>query len=74
MVAAFVILLGLGVYNSDAMTEFRQHSNHNPHYVISFVGDCESGLRESGYAFAPSGSIVLKQVNTDGSVGDVCTD
>ena len=74
MVAAFVILLGLGVYNSDAMTEFRQHSNHNPHYVISFVGDCESGLRDSGYAFAPSGSIVLKQVNTDGSVGDVCTD
>ena len=74
MVAAFVILLGLGVYNSDAMTEFRQHSNHNPHYVISFVGDCESGLRDSGYAYAPSGSIVLKQVNTDGSVGDVCTD
>lgn len=74
MAAAFVILLGLGVYNSDAMTEFRQHSNHNPHYVISFVGDCESGLRDSGYAYAPSGSIVLKQVNTDGSVGDVCTD
>ena len=74
MAAAFVILLGLGVYNSDAMTEFREHSNHNPQYVISFVDDCESGLRSSGYAYAPSGSVMLKQVNEDGSVGDVCTD
>jgi len=74
MAAAFMILLGLGVYNSDAMTEFRQHSNHNPYYVISVVNDCESGLRTSGYAYAPSGSIMLKQVNKDGSVGEVCTD
>ena len=74
MAAAFMILLGLGVYNSDVMTEFRQHSNHNPHYVISVVNDCESGLRTSGYAYAPSGSIMLKQVNKDGSVGEVCTD
>ncbi len=72
--AALVFLLGLGVYNSDAMSEFREHSNHNPQYVISFVKECESGLRDSGYALAPSGTIVLKQVNKDGSVGDVCTD
>ena len=74
MAAAFIILLGLGVYNSDAMSEFRTHSNHNPRYVISFVDDCESGLRSSGYAYAPSGGIMLKQVNKDGSVGEVCTD
>jgi len=74
MAAVFVILLGFGVYTNDAMSEFRQHSNHNPHYVISFVGDCESGLRASGYAYAPSGSVMLKQVNKDGSVGAVCTD
>jgi len=73
MVPAFDILVGLGVYTSDAMSEFRAHSNHNPQYVISFVDDCESGLRASGYAYAPSGSIMLKQVNKDGSVGDVCT-
>jgi len=72
--AALDFLLGLGVYNSDAMSEFREHSNHNPEYVISFVKECESGLRDSGYALAPSGTIVLKQVNKDGSVGDVCTD
>jgi hypothetical protein len=74
MLAALAILLGLGVYNSDAMSEFREHSNHNPHYVISFVEDCQSGLRSSGYAYAPSGSIMLKQVNKDGSIGDVCSD
>ena len=42
--AALVFLLGLGVYNSDAMSEFREHSNHNPEYVISFVKECELSL------------------------------
>ncbi|MEC9146030.1 MAG: hypothetical protein VYB26_06525 [Pseudomonadota bacterium] len=73
MVAAFVILVGLGVYNSDAVSEFRAHSNHNPEYVFAYVEECDSGLRNSGYAFAPSGSIMLKQVNSDGTVGEVCT-
>ena len=74
MVAALVILLGLGVYNSDALSEFRTHSNHNPKYVFTYVEECNSGLRGSGYAYAPAGSVMLKQVNRDGSVGDVCTD
>ena len=74
MAAAFVILLGLGIYNSDAMSEFRTHSNHNPEYVFAYVEECDSGLRGSGYAYAPSGSVMLKQVNRDGSVGEVCTD
>lgn len=74
MAAALVILLGLGIYNSDAMSEFRTHSNHNPEYVFAYVEECDSGLRGSGYAYAPSGSVMLKQVNRDGSVGEVCTD
>ena len=74
MAAAFVILLGLGIYNSEAMSEFRTHSNHNPEYVFAYVEECDSGLRGSGYAFAPSGSVMLKQVNRDGSVGEVCTE
>lgn len=72
--AAILLLLGVGFYNSDGMTEFREHSNHNAEYVFAFVKDCESGLRDSGYAFAPSGSLVLKQVNRDGTIGDVCAD
>ena len=74
MVAALVILVGLGTYNSDAVSEFRAHSNNNPEYVFAFVADCDSGLRDSGYAYAPAGSIMLKQVNRDGTVGEVCTD
>ena len=74
MAVALVILLGIGVYNTDAMSEFRAHSNHNPEYVFAYVEDCESGLRGSGYAYAPAGSIMLKQVNRDGTVGEVCAD
>ena len=72
--AAIMLLLGVGVYTSDSMSEFRAHSNHNPEYVFAYVKECESGLRESGYALAPSGTLVLKQVNRDGSVGQVCAD
>ena len=73
MVAILVILVGLGIYNSDAVSEFRTHSNNNPQYVFAYVENCNSGLRDSGYAYAPSGSIMLKQVNSDGTVGEVCT-
>ena len=72
--AAIMFLIGVGFYQSDGMSEFRQHSNHNPQYVFAYVKECESGLRESGYAYAPSGSLVLKQVNRDGTVGDVCAE
>ena len=72
--AAILFLVGIGFYNSDGMSEFRELSNHNAQYVFSYVEECESGLRDSGYAYAPSGSIVLKQVNRDGTVGDVCAE
>ena len=72
--AAILFLLGVGFYNSDGMSEFREHSNHNPKFVFSYVKECESGLRESGYAYAPSGSLVLKQVNRDGTVGEACVE
>ena len=73
MAAALVILMGFGIYGSDAVSEFRTHSNNNPQYVLSYVANCNSGLRDSGYAYAPGGSIMLKQVNSDGTVGEVCT-
>lgn len=72
--AAILFLIGVGFHNSDGMSEFREHSNHNPQFVFSYVKECESGLRGSGYAFAPSGSLVLKQVNRDGTVGESCAE
>ncbi len=74
MAAALVILVGLGIYSSDAVSEFRMHSNNNPQYVFAYVEDCKSGLRSSGYAYAPAGIIMLKQVNRNGTVGEVCKD
>ena len=72
--AAILFLVGVGFYNSHGMSEFREHSNHNAKYVFAYVEECESGLRDSGYAYAPSGSLVLKQVNRDGTVGEVCAE
>ena len=72
--AAILFLLSVGFYNSDGMSEFHDHSNHNAEYVFAYVKDCESGLRDSGYAYAPSGSLVLKQVNRDGTVGEACAE
>jgi len=71
---AILFLVGVGFYNSDGMSEFREHSNHNAQYVFAYVEECKSGLRDSGYAYAPSGSLVLKQVNRDGTVGEVCAE
>ena len=72
--AAIFFLAGIGFYQSDGMSEFREYSNHNPHYVFAYVEECESGLRGSGYAYAPSGNLVLKQVNRDGTVGEACVE
>ena len=72
--AAIMLLIGVAFYNNEGMSEFREHSNHNAKYVFTYVKECESGLRDSGYAYAPSGSIVLKQVNRDDTVGEVCAE
>ena len=72
--AALILIFGVGLVSSDTYTEFRKHSNGNPEYVIGYVKECETGLRGSGFALAPTGSIVLKQVNKDGSVGEICAD
>ena len=72
MGVAFILLLGISIFNSESYQEFSENSNGNPAYAISVVGECRSGLRESGYAWAPVGSVVLKQLNHDGTVGETC--
>ena len=74
MGAALLVLIGLGVFTSESMQNFRENSNGNPKYVISVVGDCDTGFRDSGFAYAPFGGIVLKQVNLDDTVGDICSE
>jgi hypothetical protein len=52
--------------------EFRANSNHNPVYKIVRGVPCDSGLKSSGYSMVPTGKLYLKQVNRDGTVGDIC--
>ena len=72
---AIVAILGIaGVYNTDSVQSFHQHSNHNSVYELVWAVPCENGLRSSGYSVVPTGRLFLKQVNKDGTVGAVCND
>ena len=72
MVLALVTLVAFGIYQIDSAQEFRANSNHNPVYKIVRGVPCDSGLKPSGYSVAPTGKLYLKQVNRDGTVGDIC--
>ena len=66
--AIILILLGFMIFPSDEMVEFRKNSGPNPTFVMVDSVECESGLRKSGYSYAPGGHVMFKQVSEDGSV------
>ena len=72
MVVALVILVAFGIYQTDSVQEFRANSNHNPVYKTVSGVPCDSGLKSSGYSVVPTGKIYLKQVNRDGTTGNIC--
>jgi hypothetical protein len=68
-----ILAAGLvATFTSDNVQEFRKHSNGNAVYEWAVVTPCPTGMRQSGFALAPTGAIVLKQVNRDGTVGEAC--
>ncbi len=67
-----VLAAAIGLYHTESVAEFLKEGNGNPVYEFVYVEDCETGKRESGFALAPTGSLMLKQVNHDGTIGDVC--
>ena len=68
-----ILAVGLvAVFTSDNVQEFRKHSNGNAVYEWTVVSPCPTGMRQSGFALAPTGTVALKQVNSDGTVGNVC--
>ena len=74
MVFAILALMLIGT-QSDAYQEFAKHSNGVGEYAFVRSGPCETGLRDSGYALSFTGSIMLKQLNEDGTVSDqICSD
>ena len=72
MGVAIVFLTVVGFYYFESMQEFSANSNHNPVYEFVRGIPCEPGLKPSGYSLVPTGKLYLKQVNHDGTVGDVC--
>lgn len=68
MVFAFAILMVLVFSNS----EYGQHSNGINEYRWVRTVHCKTGLNKTGYSVAPTGVAMLKQVNPDGTVGDLC--
>ena len=72
MVLALITLVAFGIYQTDSAQEFRANSNHNPVYKIVRRVPCDPGLKSSGYSVVPTGKLYLKQVNRDGTVGDIC--
>lgn len=68
-----ILVVGLvTTFTSDNVKEFRKHSNNNAVYEWVVVSPCPTGMRKSGFALAPTGTVILKQVNRDGTVGEVC--
>jgi len=68
-----ILVLGAALLalNSEGYQQFRKHSNGMAEYVFVDSRACPNGLRDSGYSLTPTGTLVLKQVNTDGSVSDL---
>ena len=75
MAVVLIVLLGLVIFPSEEIKEFGRHSNGVQEYVFVTSKACPSGLRKSGYSYAPGGHVVLKQKNLDGTVSEpVCSD
>ena len=71
-ILVFTVALVLGI-SSPEYQEFREHSNGNGAYTITFVAPCETGLRDTGYALAPAKFILFKQKSLNNKeAGPVC--
>ena len=75
MQAIFAVLIIMVISTDDGVKEFRRHSNGVAAYELINVTPCTTGLRPTGYSYAPAGSIMFKQKNLDGTVSKpVCKD
>ena len=70
-----ILIAGLFVgVSSSSYQEFARHSNGHASYQLSFVNDCPTGMRPSGYALAPGKFVLFKQRDYDGRAGDTCVE
>lgn len=63
------ILLGV---STPSYQEYARNSNGNMNYALSLATPCPTGKRESGFALAPAGFVLLKQKTLTGEEGATC--
>lgn len=70
IVITFAILIGV---STPQYKEYAKHSNGNAAYTVVYVAPCKTGLRDSGYALAPTRFVLFKQKPLDDKDhGPVC--
>ena len=70
-----IAMILFATISSEPYQEFSKNSNGMAEYRWVETTPCETGHHDTGYAIAPFGSVVLKQVNKDGTVSQpVCND
>ena len=73
MLLVLVLFSGfvIGV-SSDEYKEYARHSNGNASFKLNFVDPCPAGLRPTGYALSVNETVLFKQRNYDGTIGEIC--
>ena len=59
------------VAQTDAVREYREHSNKLNKYQIVSV-ECEGGLNDSGYSIPIKQKVYLKELGKEGTLGIIC--
>ena len=71
-IIAITIAIFIGV-STPQYKEYAKHSNGNAAYKVGYVAPCKTGLRDSGYALAPTQFVLFKQKPLDDKDhGPVC--
>ena len=70
VVLTMAILIGV---STPQYKEYAKHSNGNAAYAFAYSAPCKTGLRDTGYALAPTRFVLFKQRPLDESdPGPVC--
>lgn len=73
MLVVMMIVLGFMVFPSEEVVDFRMNSSGTGEYAFVDSVKCSTGLRQSGYSYAPTKNVFIKEVSEDGAVEEpVC--
>ena len=71
MVLSILVGILALVAQTDAVREYKEHSNNLNKYQIVSV-ECEGGLNDSGYSIPIRQKVYLKELGKEGMVGIIC--